>query len=272
MKDITEQDVKNNIPLVCGASSWHSESFFIAGPCTVESYNQMDTIVTHLKTFGINYIRGGAYKPLTFPYRNENMYELGEKALEIFDDIKSKHDNVAIVSELTHVKNYDRFVKSVDVIQIGSRNMYNYELLECVSNAPHPVLLKRHFGASLRDWLGATEYLLQNNPRVILCERGITAPHTHQATSRFIADIQVIPMVKKYTGLPIIFDPSHSTFDRTLVPVMSQAAIAAGADGLLVETHPQPEHAAVDRLNAITIEDCGRLFQTINKGQINRVI
>jgi 3-deoxy-7-phosphoheptulonate synthase len=265
MKDITDQDKKNNIPLVCAAKPWHTGHIFIAGPCTVESYKQMDTVVTGLKTYDINYIRGGAYKPLTFPYRNKDMYELGEKALDIFDKIKSKHDNVAIVSELTHVRDHDRFVKTVDVIQVGSRNMYNYELLECVSNSNKPVLLKRHFGASLRDWLGAAEYVLQNNSRVILCERGITAPHTHQATSRFIADIQVIPVVKKYTGLPIIFDPSHSTFDRSIVPAMSQAAMAAGADGLLVETHPNPEKAAVDRLNAITIENCGWLFQTINK-------
>lgn len=266
MKDITELDIKENIPLVCNAKPWNSEPIFIAGPCTVESYNQMDTVVTGLKGYDVTCIRGGAYKPLTFPYRNSNMYELGEEALDIFDRIKSKHEDVSIVSELTHVRNYDRFVKSVDVIQIGSRNMYNYELLECVSNSNRPVLLKRHFGASLRDWLGAAEYILQNNSRVILCERGIAAPHTHQATSRFIADIQVIPVVKKYTGLPIIFDPSHSTFDRSIVPAMSRAAMAAGADGLLVEAHPNPEEAAVDRLNALTIEKCGWLFQTIKKG------
>ena len=144
--------------------------------------------------------------------------------------------------------------------------MYNYELLECAANSNKPVLLKRHFGASLRDWLGAAEYLLQSNKRVIMCERGITAPHTHQSTSRFIADIQVIPVIKKYTELPIIFDPSHSTFDRSIVPAMSKAAMAAGADGLLIETHNNPDKAAVDRLNAITIESCGWLIQTIKGG------
>lgn len=262
MKDITEQDLKSNIPLVSKAREWYKGNIFIAGPCTVESYDQMEIVASKLKSYGIKYIRGGAYKPLTFPYRNDRMFELGERALDIFDEIKSKHD-VSIVSELTHVKNYDRFVKSVSVIQIGSRNMYNYELLECVSNSKKPVLLKRHFGASLRDWLGAAEYVLQNNSRVILCERGIVAPHTHQSTSRFIADIQVIPIVKKYTGLPIIFDPSHSTFDRSIVPCMSKAAMAAGADGLLIEAHPEPEKAAVDSLNAITLENCGWLFETI---------
>ncbi len=262
MKDITQNDIKNNIPLVCSSDNWCNGDIFIAGPCTVESLEQMDTVVSHLTSNGITYIRGGAYKPLTFPYRNENMYQLGVEALDIFDQIKSKY-SIAIVSELTHVDTLDRFKKSVDVIQIGSRNMYNYELLEAASDCDQPILLKRHFGASLRDWLGAAEYVLQNNPRVILCERGITAPHTHQSTSRFIADIQVIPVAKKYTGLPIIFDPSHSTFDRDIVPAMSRAAIAAGANGLIVETHPEPELAAVDRLNAIGLDDCCELYNSI---------
>jgi 3-deoxy-7-phosphoheptulonate synthase len=262
MKDITQNDIKDNIPLTCSSDNWCNGDIFIAGPCTVENLDQMNKVVSRLTSNGITYIRGGAYKPLTFPYRNENMYQLGVEALEIFDQIKSKY-SIAIVSELTHVKTIDRFIKSVDVIQIGSRNMYNYELLEAASNSDRPVLLKRHFGASLRDWLGAAEYVLQNNPRVILCERGIIAAHTHQATSRFIADIQVIPVAKKYTGLPIIFDPSHSTFDRDIVPAMSRAAMAAGANGLIVETHPEPSKAAVDRLNAISLDDCCDLYNSV---------
>lgn len=262
MKDITEQDIKNNIPLVSQATAWHTGDIYIAGPCTVESQKQMNAVAEKLTTGGINYIRGGAFKPLTFPYRNKNMFELGVKALEIFDKIKKKY-RVKIVSELTHVRDYERFIQTVDVIQIGSRNMYNYELLECVSNSDKPVLLKRHFGASLRDWLGAAEYVLQHNSRVILCERGIIAPHTNQSTARFIADIQVIPIVKKYTGLPIIFDPSHSTFDRSIVPAMCHAGMAAGADGLLIEAHPNPEKAAVDRLNAIGLDQCCDLIEAI---------
>ncbi len=147
-----------------------------------------------------------------------------------------------------------------DVLQIGTRNMQNFPLLEEVARAGKTVLLKRHFGCGLRDWLGAAEYILYNgNPNVILCERGIVAPHTHQVTSRFVVDLQVVPAAKEITHLPIIVDPSHSTFKRSFVAPVARAAIAIGADGVMLDVHPTPEEAAVDPLQALNYDAFGEL-------------
>lgn len=271
VKDVTDFDIKNNIPLVCSVKPRQQVApIFISGPCTVESYEQMSITASRLKQMGINYMRGGAYKPLTFPYRNKNMYELGEVGANILHDVKMEQ-NINIVTEATDEHSLDVIDQVADIIQIGSRNMYNYSLLKQAANKNKPILLKRHFGASVRDWLGAAEYILdQGNGDVILCERGITAPHTHESSSRFISDIQVIPNIKKLTNLPIIFDPSHATFNRAFVPSMSYAAIAAGADGIIMESHPTPEQAAVDKLNAVEFDmveeiknKCENIFQIV---------
>ena len=279
MKDITVADTYDNIPLVSKAKAWTDEFLFISGPCTVENYEQLHAIASILKRDGIDYLRGGAYKPLTFPYRNDKMFELREEGLEILEEVASELD-MWIVSEIVDVRLVERLANQgpIDIIQIGSRNMYNYPLLEECAETGKPILLKRHFGASLRDWLGAAEYILnKNNSKVILCERGIAVPHTHSEDARFIGDIQVIPCVKKKTGIPVIFDPSHSTFNRDIVPHMSRAAVAAGADGLIIESHITPEKAAVDRLNAINVVDVGNLRndllnlrQLINDSRYNR--
>jgi 3-deoxy-7-phosphoheptulonate synthase len=139
-----------------------------------------------------------------------------------------------------------------DILQIGARNMQNYPLLEAAAATRKPIMLKRHFGCSLRDWLGAAEYILKGgNSRVILCERGVTAPHTHRATSRFVLDLQVVPAAQEMTHLPVMTDPSHATFWRHWVKPMSLASIGAGADGVMLEVHPDPDNAAVDPLQAI---------------------
>ena len=255
MKDITSKDLINNIPLVHKVKKWTDEFLFISGPCTVESYEQLHAIASLLKRDGVNYLRGGAYKPLTFPYRNGKMFELRSEGIEILTEVAREMD-MRSVSEIVDVRLVDSAADYIDVIQIGSRNMYNYPLLEACADTGKPILLKRHFGASLRDWLGAAEYILnKGNDKVILCERGIAAPHTHSSTSRFIADIQVIPMVKKHTNLPIILDPSHATFDRDIVPAITYAGVAAGADGIIIESHTQPAEAAVDPLNAVKVTD-----------------
>ena len=277
MKDITNKDLVNNIPLVSRAKKWTDEFLFISGPCTIESYIQLHAIASILKRDGVNYLRGGAYKPLTFPYRNDKMFELRSEGLEMLIEVAREMDMWA-VSEIVDVRLVDTAAEYIDVIQIGARNMYNYPLLEACAETGKKILLKRHFGASLRDWLGAAEYILnKGNDNVILCERGITVPHTHNADARFIGDIQVIPYVKQITGLPIIFDPSHATFNRDIVPQMSRSAIAAGADGVIVESHTDPENAAVDSLNAINVIDVGNLYtdlinlrNTINDSTYNR--
>lgn len=270
MKDITDTDLTTNIPLVHGASNWLKELLFIAGPCTVESENNLHCIASILKSVGVKYLRGGAYKPLTFPYRNGKMFELREEGINILYNVKHEL-GMKIVTEVVDVRLIDEVAQVADIIQIGSRNMYNYPLLEAAGKTGIPVMLKRHFGASMRDWLGAAEYLLNTkNDRIILCERGIVAPHTHSTTSRFIADIQVIPNVKRFTGLPVIIDPSHATFKRRIVPAITYAAMAAGADGVLLEAHNKPSQAAVDPLNAVNVTDVENIF-TKSK-QINELV
>ena len=139
-----------------------------------------------------------------------------------------------------------------DIIQIGSRNMQNYPFLTACAKTNKPIMLKRHYGASLRDWLGAAEYILyEGNKKVILCERGVSVPHTHRATSRFLLDLQVIPAAKELTHLPIVADPSHATFGRPWVRSMTLASVEAGVDGVMLEVHPDPANAAVDPLQPI---------------------
>ena len=151
-----------------------------------------------------------------------------------------------------------------DIIQIGSRNMQNYPLITACAKTKKPIMLKRHYGASLRDWLGAAEYILvEGNKKVILCERGVSVPHTHRSTSRFLLDLQVIPAVKEVTHLPIVSDPSHATFWRPWVRPMALASTAAGADGIMLEVHPDPENSAVDPLQPINYSEFKNLIEEI---------
>src|SRR5262249_36703809 len=147
-----------------------------------------------------------------------------------------KAAGLPIVSEITDVRTLDSFLKYADILQVGARNMQNFPLLEELGKIKKPVLLKRHFGCSLRDWFGAAEYLLKGgNKNVILCERGVAAPHTHEVTSRFIVDIQAVPAAHEYTHLPVIVDPSHATFKRAYVAPIARAALAAGAEGIIID-------------------------------------
>jgi 3-deoxy-7-phosphoheptulonate synthase len=276
MKDISENDLKNNLPLVAAKYDGHRSTVrvgdvvfggdalvVIAGPCTVESEEQILDIARHVKATGAAMLRGGAFKPLTFPYRSEKMFELGVKGLKY---LKQACDEVGIpvVTEVTDVRLVETVAKYADMLQIGNRNALHFPLLEEVGKIGKPVLLKRNPGASLRDWLGAAEYILYNgNENVVLCERGIVAPHTHQPTSRFIVDLQVVPAVREFSHLPVIVDPSHSTFRRRYVAPIARGAVAVGADGILVEVHPTPEQAAVDPLNAINYETFEALMKDL---------
>jgi 3-deoxy-7-phosphoheptulonate synthase len=272
MKDISEADLLNNIPLVAaraderrtvvkvGPAEIGGERLaIIAGPCAVESEEQVLDIARAVKAAGATLLRGGAFKPLTFPYRNERMFELGEEGLRYLRRAGDE-TGLPIVSEVVDVRLVPMVAKYADVLQVGARNMQNFPLLEEVGRSGKAVLLKRHFGASLRDWLGAAEYILhQGNERVILCERGVTAAHTHAPTSRFIVDLQAVPAVREFSHLPVIVDPSHSTFRRRYVAPIARAAIAAGADGIIIDVHPVPERAAVDPLQALDYASFGRL-------------
>ena len=264
MKDVSEHDLQNNIPLVAkrdpnhrsrvrvGDAEFGGEPFVVAaGPCAVESYEQTLDIARHVKAAGAKLLRGGAFKPLTFPYRSAATFELREEGLAILRQVR-KEVGIPVVTEVMDARMVEAVAEAADMFQIGARNMQNFPLLEEVARARKPVLLKRHHGASLRDWLGAAEYLLHGgNPNVVLCERGIVAPHTHQPTSRFIVDLQVVLAAQEVTHLPVIVDPSHATFRRAYVPPVARAAIAIGADGLIMDVHPTPEKAAVDPLQAL---------------------
>ena len=154
----------------------------------------------------------------------------------------------------------------VDIFQIGARNMQNYPLITKVARSKKPILLKRHFGASIRDLLGAAEYaLIEKNEKVILCERGITTPHTHKATSRFLLDIQAIPAIKDNSCLPIISDPSHACFWHKWIRPLSLASLAVGAEGLMLEIHPDPRNAAVDPLQAINLNEFSELIDKLKE-------
>ena len=157
------------------------------------------------------------------------------------------------------------FMDVADILQIGSRNMQNYPLITACAKTMKPIMLKRHYGASLRDWLGAAEYILyEGNLKVILCERGVSVPHTHRDTSRFLLDLQVVPAAKEMTHLPIAVDPSHATFWRNWVEPMSLAAVASGADAIMLEVHSDPENSAVDPLQPIDFFSFDKLMKKMN--------
>jgi 3-deoxy-7-phosphoheptulonate synthase len=276
MKDISDADLKNNIPLaaarpdgrrsvvkVGGVEVGGDRLVVIAGPCAVESEDQVLDIARAVKKAGAAMLRGGAFKPLTFPYRNERMFELGEDGLRF---LRRAGDETAlpVVTEVVDVRLVELVSRYADVIQVGARNMQNFPLLQEVGRSGKAVLLKRHFGSSLRDWLGAAEYVLhQGNDRVILCERGVSAAHTHAPSSRFIVDIQAVPAAREFSHLPIIVDPSHSTFRRQYVAPIARAAVAAGADGIIIDVHPTPEKAAVDPLQALDYSAFASLVQEL---------
>lgn len=278
MKDISEQDLKSNIPLASkkentpksrvtvGNHVVGGDRFFvIAGPCAVESKAQIFEIAKEVQAAGASLLRGGAFKPLTFPYRNERMFELGAEGLRYLHEA-GRAVGLPVVTEVMDVRLVAEVSQWADMLQIGARNMQNFPLLVEVARTKKPVLLKRHPGSSLRDWLGAAEYLLYHgNPNVVLCERGVVAPHTHERTSRFLVDLEAILAVREYSHLPVIVDPSHATFKRNYVAPVARAALAIGADGIMVDVHPTPEKAAIDPLQALDYPAFRELMQSLRK-------
>lgn len=277
-KDVSEDDLKSKFPLAAKKDPNHKSVITVAGvefgkdlipvfagPNTVEDEKMIVDTAFAVKEAGAHFLRGGAFKPLTFPYRGPKFFELREKGLELLAIAKEKA-KIPVVTEVMHVDKVGIISEVADMLQIGTRNMQNYPLLEAVGASGKPVLLKRHFGCSLRDWLGAAEYILHaGNPNVVLCERGISAPHTHRATSRFMLDLQVVPAAQEITHLPVVTDPSHATFWRNWVKPMSLASIGAGADGIMLEVHPDPENAAVDPLQPIDFATFASLMKDMER-------
>lgn len=229
----------------------------IAGPCSVENEEMILRSAEFLVGRGVSLLRAGAYKPRSSPYSFQG---LGEEGLRI---LKKARDatGIGIVTELMDTENADLVEEAADIIQIGARNMQNYALLRRVGLARKPVLLKRGLAATLEEWLMAAEYILAGgNTQVILCERGVRTFSDH---SRNTLDLSVIPPAKALTHLPILVDPSHGTGKRDHVPPMSLAAIAAGADGLLVEVHPQPDQAMSDGAQSLDFAGLDRLYASL---------
>lgn len=229
----------------------------MAGPCAIENTEQLDKASTAVKAEGAHVLRGGAFKPRTSPYSFQGLGEVGLKLLHE----QGKKLRMPVVSEVMDVTQLPLMMDYVDVLQIGARNMHNFSLLREVAKTGRPVILKRGFGATLEEWLLAAEYLLDGgNDQVVLCERGI---RSFDNTLRNTLDLAGMAWVRERSRLPVIVDPSHSTGVRSLVVPMSLAAAAAGADGLLIEVHPTPEHALCDGPQALTPEMFGALMNTL---------
>ena len=212
----------------------------IAGPCTVESRDQVLTTARVVRDVGGSMFRGGAYKPRSSPYSFQG---LGQEGLRLLAEAREE-TGLPIVTELMDARDLEPVLEVADVIQVGARNMQNYPLLSEIGRSGKPALIKRGLSSTLEELLMAAEYILkEGNPNVILCERGI---RTFETAYRFTLDITAIPVLKELTHLPVIVDPSHAPGRRSLVPALSMAAAAAGADGIIVEVHPAPEEAICD--------------------------
>ena len=212
----------------------------IAGPCSIESAEQLDIIAKAVKASGAKVLRGGAFKPRTSPYSYQGM---GEEGLQLLQATGKKY-GMPTVSELLDARDLELFDKYVDLIQIGARNMQNFSLLKELGKTKKPILLKRGFSNTIEEWLMSAEYIYAGgNPNIILCERGI---RTFEKATRSTLDVSSVPVIKKASHLPVIVDPSHAAGKWDLVPALSYAGIAAGADGLIIEVHHDPENAMSD--------------------------
>jgi 3-deoxy-7-phosphoheptulonate synthase len=240
---------KRTVIDVHGVKVGGTQLAIIAGPCSVESREQLLSIARYVAESGVTLLRAGAFKPRTSPYAFQGM---GIEALKLLELVKSEF-NLGIVTEATEVGNFDAVERVADLIQVGARNMQNFALLKRAGCSSKPILLKRGPSATLEEWLFAAEYILFNgNNNVIMCERGIRTWSMHARNTR---DVSIIPTLKRITHLPVIADPSHATGRRDLVIPCARAAVAAEADGLIVETHNAPDQALSDGKQALLPSD-----------------
>ena len=231
----------------------------MAGPCSVESEEQIVEVAKRVKKAGANFLRGGAFKPRTSPYSFQGLELEGLKLLKI----AKEETGLPIVTELMSTDYLDTFVEEVDMIQIGARNMQNFDLLKQVGRTKKPVLLKRGLSSTIEEWLMSAEYIMAGgNDNVILCERGI---RTFETITRNTLDLQAVPVIKKLSHLPIIIDPSHAGGYAYLVEPMAKAAVMSGADGLMIEVHNDPENALSDGQQSLTPDAFDKLMSKIKK-------
>jgi len=229
----------------------------MAGPCAVETEEQLMEVAKVVKESGASILRGGAFKPRTSPFSFQGLKKAG---LELLAQVKEQA-GIPVITEVLDPRDVSLVSDYADILQVGSRNMQNFVLLTKVGKSKRPVVLKRGFSCTVTEWLTAADYLLaEKNNQVILCERGI---RTFEESVRFSLDISSIPVIKKASHLPLIVDPSHAAVHYSLVPAIAKAAVAAGADGLLIEVHPNPKEALVDGLQSLTPSDFARLMEEL---------
>lgn len=253
----TTPDHKSEITIAPGITCGGKELLLIGGPCSVESAEQLEACAKALSGTAVQALRGGAYKPRTSPYAFQG---LGEEGAVMLRDTGKRH-GMPIVSEILSSGNLDVAIENFDVLQIGSRNMQNFDLLKTVGRADKPVLLKRGMAATIEEFLMAAEYIVSSgNPNVILCERGI---RSFDSSTRNVLDLGAVAILKRETHLPVIVDPSHACGRHELVGDLSRAAIACGADGLIVECHPQPRESVSDARQALSLGEMKELVQSL---------
>jgi 3-deoxy-7-phosphoheptulonate synthase len=245
----TEPSHTSVIQISDQVSAGGSELLIIGGPCSVESRAQMDAVASRLSVAGVQALRGGVYKPRTSPY---DFQGLGREGLEILAAVRDR-TGMPVVTEVMAVSQIEEIAAYADVLQVGSRNMQNFDLLKALGQVNKPILLKRGLAATIEEFVMAAEYILAHgNANVMLCERGI---RSFDSYTRNVLDLGAVVALKQITHLPVIVDPSHAAGKRELVPNLALAAIAAGADGLIIECHPDPEKSVSDARQAISLGD-----------------
>ena len=250
---------RSSVVDVAGVKIGDGTPVVMSGPCAVESREQLFEAADIVKKAGAQFLRGGAYKPRTSPYSFQGLEEQGLKFLAE----ARERTGLKVVTEVTTVEAVDRVAAYADMLQIGARNMQNFGLLKAVGKSGKPVLLKRGLAATLDEWLNAAEYIMnEGNPDVVLCERGI---RTYETYTRNTLDLSAVAAVKHLSHLPIIVDPSHGTGKWRMVQPMAYAAIAAGADGLMIEMHPNPAKALSDGPQSLTPEHFERVMNGVRK-------
>jgi len=225
----------------------------IAGPCSVESAEQIHTAAAHLAGLGVRILRGGAFKPRTSPHSFQG---LAEEGLRLLAQAAAKH-GMLTVSEVMDTETIGLVGDYVDILQVGARNMQNFSLLKRLARQPKPVLLKRGMAATIEEFLHAADYVLEGNQRVILCERGV---RSFDNLTRNMLDLAGVVLLRRMSALPVIVDLSHSTGRPDIVPALARACVALGAEGIMVEVHPDPEHALCDGAQAMPLHDAARMI------------
>ncbi len=244
---------------VDGVKIGGDELVVMAGPCSVESYEQLHAAAEAVKNAGAKILRGGAYKPRTSPY---DFQGLGEEGLKLLRQVADEF-GMKVVTEIVDREDIELVEKYADILQVGARNMQNFQMLKALGKSSKPIMLKRGLSATISEWLNAAEYIMVGgNENVIFCERGI---RTYETYTRNTLDLSAVAAIKELSHLPIIVDPSHGTGRRSMIAPMSKAGIAAGADGLMIEVHPHPEVALSDGNQSLTPEDFKILMSNLNE-------